>query len=205
MKQSSLLVSDEEAEDEEAKDEEDASDSTPKMHDIHSAGGNTEDDEDDGTSETGDHDESTVNSNRYDVEKLHSTAAIVLPRCRFPGACNVRTIKDGEDIYVIYLGNINVLSAVNFLGPDDEWVVSGSDDGNWFIWQKSTGELHDILEGDGAVVNVIEGHPHLPLVAVSGMDHTVKVCCSVPFTSKGIFTLVDSSSLPQSHRVHSLE
>lgn len=57
----------------------------------------------------------------------------------------------------------------------DEFVVSGSDDGNWFMWEKDTGKLHDILEGDGTVVNVIEGHPYLPLVAVSGIDTTVKV------------------------------
>jgi hypothetical protein len=54
-------------------------------------------------------------------------------------------------------------------------VVSGSEDGNFFVFRRSTGELHGIYEGDGSVVNVIEGHPHLPLVAVSGIDHTVKV------------------------------
>ncbi|KAI0638189.1 WD40 repeat-like protein [Trametes polyzona] len=82
----------------------------------------------------------------------------IMPRARFAGACNVETVKD-----------------VNFLGPRDEFVVSGSDDGNWFMWEKDTGRLHDILEGDGTVVNVIEGHPHLPLVAVSGIDTTVKL------------------------------
>jgi len=85
-------------------------------------------------------------------------APVILPRLRFAGACSVQTVKD-----------------VNFLGPRDEFVVSGSDDGNWFIWRKSTGKLHDILEGDGSVVNVVEGHPHLPLVAVSGIDTTVKL------------------------------
>jgi WD40 repeat protein len=67
------------------------------------------------------------------------------------------------------------LKQVNFLGPDDEYVVSGSDDGNVFIWNKAVGVLHDLFEGDGSVVNVIEGHPYLPLVAVSGFDTTVKV------------------------------
>ena len=43
------------------------------------------------------------------------------------------------------------------------------------MWDKATGRLHNILEGDGSVVNVIEGHPHLPLVAVSGIDYSVKV------------------------------
>ncbi|EKM59510.1 uncharacterized protein PHACADRAFT_157899 [Phanerochaete carnosa HHB-10118-sp] len=83
---------------------------------------------------------------------------VVMPRSRFAGHCNVETVKD-----------------VNFLGPDDQFVVSGSDDGHWFMWQKSTGRLHDVLEGDGSVVNVIEGHPYLPLVAVSGIDTTVKL------------------------------
>ena len=71
------------------------------------------------------------------------------------------------------------MNLVNFLGPQDEYVVSGSDDGNWFMWDKKTRRLHDILEGDGAVVNVIEGHPYLPLVAVSGIDTTVKVCITI--------------------------
>ena len=67
-------------------------------------------------------------------------------------------------------------TAVNFLGPEDEYVASGSDDGNCFLWRKNTGDLHDIVEGDGSVVNVIEAHPFLPLIAVSGIDYTVKVC-----------------------------
>jgi WD40 repeat protein len=65
--------------------------------------------------------------------------------------------------------------AVNFLGPYDEYVTSGSDDGNFFIWKKSSGEVVDVLEGDDNVVNVIEGHPTLPLVAVSGIDTSIKV------------------------------
>lgn len=64
---------------------------------------------------------------------------------------------------------------MNFLGPRDELVVSGSDDGNFFVWDKSSADLSGIYEGDGSVVNVIEGHPSLPLVAVSGIDTTVKV------------------------------
>ena len=64
---------------------------------------------------------------------------------------------------------------MNFLGPNDESVASGSDDGNFFIWDKHDGKLQGIYEGDSSVVNIIEGHPYLPLVAVSGIDTTVKV------------------------------
>lgn len=61
------------------------------------------------------------------------------------------------------------------MGPSDEYVVSGSDDGLWFMWSKATSEIEGIWEGDGSVVNVIETHPFLPIVAVSGIDSTVKV------------------------------
>lgn len=74
--------------------------------------------------------------------------------------------------------SLTQLSAVNFLGPNDDWIVSGSDDGHFFVWNKSNGNLHGIYEGDSSVVNVVEGHPYIPLVAVSGIDHTVKVCYS---------------------------
>ncbi|KAI6035413.1 WD40 repeat-like protein [Pisolithus orientalis] len=109
-----------------------------------------------------DHDSSSDSEDEHedltiDAEEQDGVPAIY-PRARFAGHCNVRTIKD-----------------VNFLGPYDEYVTSGSDDGNFFLWDKSSGELVDILEGDGSVVNVIEGHPSLPLVAVSGIDATVKL------------------------------
>ncbi|KIL70024.1 hypothetical protein M378DRAFT_156082 [Amanita muscaria Koide BX008] len=84
--------------------------------------------------------------------------SVVFPRMRYAGAQNIATIKD-----------------VNFVGPNDEFVASGSDDGNFFLWRKNSGKLQGIYEGDGSIVNVIEGHPHLPLLAVSGIDTTVKL------------------------------
>ncbi|CAA7259796.1 unnamed protein product [Cyclocybe aegerita] len=93
-----------------------------------------------------------------DVEDGEPGMPIVMPRRRYTGSRNIATVKD-----------------VNFLGPEDEWVTSGSDDGNFFVWEKSSGRLHGIYEGDSSVVNMVEGHPHLPLVAVSGIDTTIKL------------------------------
>lgn len=72
---------------------------------------------------------------------------------------------------------------VNFVGPNDEFVVSGSDDGYFFLWRRESGVIHGIYEGDESVVNVIEAHPTLPLIAVSGIDHEPKVIpsCEVFF------------------------
>ncbi|KAH9482687.1 WD repeat protein iqw1 [Psilocybe cubensis] len=101
---------------------------------------------------------------------------VVFPRRRYVGARNVMTVKD-----------------VNFLGPDDDWVASGSDDGNFFIWNKANGSLKGIYEGDGSVVNVIEGHPHLPLIAVSGIDTTVKACLFAPTTKPSAFSRTENA------------
>jgi nuclear receptor interaction protein len=76
----------------------------------------------------------------------------------YTGHCNVRTVKD-----------------VNFFGLQDEYVVSGSDSGHVFIWDRKTSQLLNILEGDGEVVNVVQGHPYEPTMAVSGIDHTIKI------------------------------
>lgn len=35
-----------------------------------------------------------------------------------------------------------------------EYVATGSDDGNWFIWEKKTGRLIKILVGDEAGTNL---------------------------------------------------
>lgn len=91
-------------------------------------------------------------------EQVGEKVACVPHQRVYSGHCNVRTVKD-----------------VNFFGLQDEYVVSGSDDGNFFVWDRKTGQLVNILEGDGEVVNVLQGHPYEPLLAVSGIDHTIKI------------------------------
>ena len=61
---------------------------------------------------------------------------------QYRGHCNVKTVKDA-----------------NFFGLQDEYVVSGSDGGHLFIWDKKTSALVNILEGDNEVVNVVQGKP----------------------------------------------
>jgi nuclear receptor interaction protein len=58
----------------------------------------------------------------------------------YKGHCNIKTVKD-----------------VNYFGLDDEYVVSGSDSGHVFIWDRKTSKLVNILEGDSDVVNVVQG------------------------------------------------
>lgn len=73
------------------------------------------------------------------------------------------------------LGNFHTIKDVNFFGLNDEYVVSGSDCGHLFIWDRETTELVQLLLGDDETVNVIVGHPQQPTLAVSGIDYTVKL------------------------------
>ncbi len=55
------------------------------------------------------------------------------------------------------------------MGAADEWVVSGSDCGYIYIWDKASGKLQQWLHGDRHVVNCLEPHPTLPtFLATSG-------------------------------------
>ncbi|KAK6503524.1 hypothetical protein TWF481_008538 [Arthrobotrys musiformis] len=95
---------------------------------------------------------------RYKRNKLQSHAPLEENIRLYRGHCNVQTVKD-----------------VNFYGLQDEYVVSGSDCGHVFIWDKETAEPVQILHGDSSVVNVVQGHPTEPMLAVSGIDDTIKI------------------------------
>lgn len=82
------------------------------------------------------------------------------------------------DIKQRYVGHCNVgtdIKQASFLGQKGEFIASGSDDGRWFIWEKSTGRLVKMLQGDQAVVNCVQCHPSDCAIATSGIDSTIKI------------------------------
>ena len=115
-----------------------------------------------GDSDTEDPDSQFIFSNAAQRSRLRNSLEATVP-CSghtrvYKGHCNVRTVKD-----------------VNYFGRSDEYVVSGSDCGHMFIWERNTGKLLNVLKADSDVVNVMTGHPHEPMLAVSGIDHTIKI------------------------------
>ncbi|KAK1786816.1 hypothetical protein P4O66_017211, partial [Electrophorus voltai] len=86
--------------------------------------------------------------------------------------------SDGADYHRRYKGHRNnaTVKGVNFYGPCSEFVVSGSDCGHIYLWDKHSARVVQFMEGDrGGVVNCLEPHPHLPGMATSGLDHDVKL------------------------------
>lgn len=54
--------------------------------------------------------------------------------------------------------------------------MSGSDCGNFFMWDKNTESIVQWLPADkGGVVNCLEGHPRFPIIATSGLDYDIKI------------------------------
>lgn len=99
-----------------------------------------------------------------------------------------------------YQGHRNnaTVKGVNFFGPKSEYVISGSDCGNIFIWDKNTEAVVQWMAGDQqGVVNCLEGHPHIPVLATSGLDYDVKIwvpSCEKPPDMKHFATCVKSNA-----------
>ncbi|XP_020874360.1 DDB1- and CUL4-associated factor 8 isoform X1 [Arabidopsis lyrata subsp. lyrata] len=88
--------------------------------------------------------------------------------------------ENEHSVPLVYKGHKNseTVKGVNFFGPRSEYVVSGSDCGRIFIWRKKGGELIRVMEADRHVVNCIEPHPHIPVLASSGIESDIKVWTS---------------------------
>lgn len=86
-------------------------------------------------------------SNAFDYDK------------RFCGHCNLNTdIKEA-----------------NFFGYNGEFIVGGSDDGAFYIWDKKTTNIVKAIVGDQQILNCLQPHPSICMLATSGIESTVKI------------------------------
>ncbi|XP_023022196.1 DDB1- and CUL4-associated factor 8 [Leptinotarsa decemlineata] len=77
-----------------------------------------------------------------------------------------------------YQGHRNsaTIKGVNFFGPRSEFIVSGSDCGFVYFWEKNSECIVQwLLADDRGVVNCLEPHPQLPFICTSGLDWDIKV------------------------------
>ncbi|XP_022241515.1 DDB1- and CUL4-associated factor 6-like isoform X2 [Limulus polyphemus] len=102
---------------------------------------------------------------QQEEEELDKTEMMNVPqpaiKQRFTGHRNARTmIKEAA-----FWGN-------NF-------VMSGSDCGHIFTWDRHSSELVMIMEADHHVVNCLQPHPFDPILASSGIDYDIKLWAPV--------------------------
>lgn len=66
-----------------------------------------------------------------------------------------------------------MIKEATFWGQD--YVMSGSDCGHVFTWNRRSGQLAMLFEADQHVVNCLQPHPTLPYLATSGIDYDIKL------------------------------
>ncbi|KAJ3592003.1 hypothetical protein NHX12_007133 [Muraenolepis orangiensis] len=79
-------------------------------------------------------------------------------------------------VKVVYKGHRNSRTMIKescFWG--DNFVMSGSDCGHIFVWDRHSGEHLMLLEADNHVVNCLQPHPYDPIMASSGIDYDIKI------------------------------
>ncbi|CAK1541916.1 unnamed protein product [Leptosia nina] len=109
--------------------------------------------------------------------------------CRFLGHCNTTTdIKEA-----------------NFLGPDANFLAAGSDDGSMFIWSRNSGNIARCLRADESILNCVQLHPSMFLLATSGIEAVVRLWSPAPEDGSTESRLVDgpSAAVANQKRMHS--
>ncbi|KAI9096505.1 WD40-repeat-containing domain protein [Phlyctochytrium arcticum] len=107
---------------------------------------------------------------------------------------------DDSDIARTFVGHKNahtMIKEANFFGGQSEFIMSGSDDGKIFVWDKESSEICCLLKGDRDVVNCVQPHPYLPIVASSGIDSDIKMWWPDAADGWKKGALLDMGSLPQ--------
>ena len=93
-----------------------------------------------------------------------------------PSSASLKATQEIEEPQV-YLGHRNseTVKGVSFFGPDDDYIMSGSDCGHIFIWSKKGAKLVRLMKGDQRIVNHLEPHPHMPFFAICGIENNIKL------------------------------
>lgn len=110
-----------------------------QIMDLYRRGGNNSNgnENDDSSDSDLDLEELGVFRESSNLQNFETDVGVVKPRMKYTGHRNVETVKD-----------------VDFYGLHDEYVMSGSDGGYLFIWDKKSGKIVQILQADGDIVNV---------------------------------------------------
>uniref|UniRef100_A0A6A7FV73 WD repeat protein iqw1-like n=1 Tax=Hirondellea gigas TaxID=1518452 RepID=A0A6A7FV73_9CRUS len=92
------------------------------------------------------------------------------------GSRRLRKIARKSDIIQRFVGHCNMQTDIKEATFFGGYIISGSDDGFIYIWNKRTGEIVNIIKAsDGHVINCCQPHPTVPILASSGIENVVKL------------------------------
>lgn len=82
---------------------------------------------------------------------------------------------DYESRYCGHCNTTTDIKEANFFGSDGQYIVAGSDDGSFFMWDRVTTNIQRVLRGDDSIVNCLQPHPTSCLLATSGIDPVIRL------------------------------
>ena len=91
-----------------------------------------------------------------------------------------------------------------FLSPisDGQYIVAGSDDGYFFIFNRKTTNIVNVIKADECIVNCVQPHHSSCFLATSGIDNNIKLwqpSMSVSASLGGLLGIENLSTLIRSH------
>ncbi|CRK90784.1 CLUMA_CG004476, isoform A [Clunio marinus] len=101
---------------------------------------------------------------------------------------------EARDYKQRYIGHCNTktdIKEANFFGQNGEYIIAGSDDGNFYLWERKTSKLKSVYKADKAIVNCVQPHPFLPLIATSGIDHDIGIWSPQPIDKMGKYKVMN--------------
>ena len=79
-----------------------------------------------------------------------------------------------------YIKQEYIFTKLIFIISDGQYILAGSDDGCFFIWDRNTGIVERVLRGDESIVNCLQPHPFTCMLASSGIDSVVRIWSPLP-------------------------
>ncbi|XP_014207822.1 DDB1- and CUL4-associated factor 6 isoform X1 [Copidosoma floridanum] len=123
-----------------------------------------------------------INAIETEMDEATKNACSIQVPQSFEESCS-----SGLTVKQKYMGHRNasffrtMIKEASFWG--DDFVMSGSDCGHVFVWERNSARLCMLLEADQHVVNCVQPHPFLPLLATSGIDYDVKIWAPINETT----------------------
>ncbi|KAJ6648158.1 WD and tetratricopeptide repeats protein 1, partial [Pseudolycoriella hygida] len=107
-------------------------------------------------------------------EKTDSTDRIMLKLTEKEIALRSEA-KDYKEWFVGHCNTTTDIKEANFFGSDGKYIVAGSDDGHFFIWERPSNMITSIYKADMTIVNCVQPHPFICLMATSGLDNEIRL------------------------------
>ncbi|KAJ3336721.1 DDB1- and CUL4-associated factor 6 [Gonapodya sp. JEL0774] len=94
---------------------------------------------------------------------------------RVYGNENVEVDFEDRDTVGVYGGHKNERTMIKEAIMYGDYVMSGADNGKLFVWHRSSSAPLFTFPADRRVLNCVVPHPTLPVIALSGIDNTIKI------------------------------